>query len=146
MWEITCWTFMNFWRRYSTQALWPSARRDTELNNLCETSWLCGISKTRTCTQIVDFNIIYWRNGKERNQARVSLTHLLYLSRKVVCICSLDVLFWFTTNQTRTVAIIICKDLNNLIRDMRLLIFQIHSNAYLLFTANISRSNALFVI
>lgn len=38
--------------------------------NLCKTSWLWGISKTRTCTQIVDSNIIYWRNGKEENQAR----------------------------------------------------------------------------
>lgn len=38
--------------------------------NLCKTSWLWGISKTRTCAQIVDSNIIYWRNGKERNQAR----------------------------------------------------------------------------
>lgn len=74
----------------------------------------------------------------------VSLTYLLYLSRKIVCICSLDLLFWFTNNQTRTLAITICKDLNNLSRDMRLLIFQILSNAYLLFTANISRSNALF--
>lgn len=53
----------------------------------------------------------------------VSLTHLLYLSRKIVCICSVDLLFWFTTNQTRTLAITICKDLNNLSRDMRLLIF-----------------------
>lgn len=38
--------------------------------DLCKSSWLWVISKSSTCTQIVESEMIYRENGKEGSQAR----------------------------------------------------------------------------
>lgn len=39
-------------------------------SDLCKSSWLWVISKSSTCTQIVNSETIYRENRKEGNQAR----------------------------------------------------------------------------